>query len=176
MGIINVTPDSFSGDGVLADGCAEASRGDRADPVERAVAQARRMVADGADILDIGGESTRPGPRARVGADEELRRVVPVIVGPPCAALPDVPISIDTTKAAVAEAALDAGADLINDVWGVGADDALPRLAAARKRARWWSCTTAPNRATTHFLPEIIDDLRAALDRARRAWASRGTT
>ena len=89
------------------------------------------MVAEGADLLDVGGESTRPG-HAPVAADEERRRVVPVIAALR-AALPDIPISVDTTKPAVAEAALDAGADLINDVWGVGADDSL---AAPGRRSR----------------------------------------
>ena len=123
MGILNVTPDSFSGDGLLtAD-----------DPVAVAVAAARRMVAEGADILDIGGESTRPGHGA-VGVDEEIARVVPVIAAVR-AALPDTPISVDTTKPAVADAAVDAGADLINDVWGVGPDDSLARLDAVRDQS-----------------------------------------
>ncbi len=162
MGIINVTPDSFSGDGTLANRSPDQS-GDRADPVAHAVAQARRMVADGADLLDVGGESTRPG-HAPVSADEETKRVVPVISALR-AALPEIPISVDTTKAVVAEAALGAGADLINDIWGVGTDDALPRLAAAGKVP----LVVMHNRAEpryTHLLPEIMDDLQAAIDRA----------
>lgn len=174
MGIINVTPDSFSGDGVLAgtasaggrDTGQEPGRGPgRASPVERAVAQARRMVADGADILDVGGESTRPGHRP-VPADEEVRRVVPVIEAIR-AALPEVPISVDTTKAPVAEAALAAGADLVNDVWGVGADDSLARLAATHGAP----LVVMHNRAEPRyrrFMPEVIDDLRTALGRALR--------
>jgi dihydropteroate synthase len=162
MGIINVTPDSFSGDGTLADRAPNQS-GDLVDPVSRAVTQAHRMVADGADLLDVGGESTRPG-HDPVPVDEELGRVVPVISAMR-AALPGVAISVDTTKTAVAEAALDAGADMVNDVWGVGADDALPRLAAARKVP----LVVMHNRDEpryAHLLPEIIDDLSAALDRA----------
>jgi dihydropteroate synthase len=120
MGILNVTPDSFSGDGLLA----------AADPVAAAVDQARRMVDEGADLLDVGGESTRPG-HAAVDANEELERVVPVVEAVRHA-IADVPISIDTTKAHVAERALDAGADLVNDVWGVEADDDLLGLVAAR--------------------------------------------
>jgi dihydropteroate synthase len=99
-----------------------------------------------------------------VPVDEELGRVVPVISAMR-AALPRVAISVDTTKTAVAEAALDAGADMVNDVWGVGADDALPRLAAARKVP----LVVMHNRDEpryAHLLPEIIDDLSAALDRA----------
>jgi dihydropteroate synthase len=170
MGIINVTPDSFSGDGVMIDpGLAGSASGD-ADPVSRAVTQARQMVADGADLLDVGGESTRPG-HAAVTEAEELRRVVPVIAAIRVA-LPDVPMSVDTTKLAVAQAALDAGADLINDVWGVGANADLPRLAAQRGVP----LVVMHNRAEPRYrdlLPEIIDDLRMALDRALRlgvAW------
>jgi dihydropteroate synthase len=128
------------------------------------------MVADGADILDVGGESTRPG-HAPVDADEERRRVVPVVAALR-AALPGTAISVDTTKAAVAEAALDAGADLINDVWGVGSDDTLVRLAAARAVP----LVVMHNRAEPRYrdlLAEVVADLRAALDRAVRlgvAW------
>lgn len=166
MGIINVTPDSFSGDGVLAatqqTGTAST---DALDPVEVAVASARRMVAEGADILDVGGESTRPGHQP-VGVEEERRRVVPVIKALR-ATLPDVPLSVDTTKPAVAEAALAAGADLINDVWGVGQDDALPRLAAANGIP----LVVMHNRTEARYarlLPEVIADLGAALERALR--------
>jgi len=162
MGIINVTPDSFSGDGVLAVR-GEAGDGPAPDSIGAALDTARRMVADGADLLDIGGESTRPGHEP-VAADEEKRRIVPVVE-----ALrhefPDVSLSIDTTKPSVAEAALDAGANLINDVWGVGADDALPRLAAGRGVP----LVVMHNRAEpryTRFLEEVVADLRAAVDRA----------
>ncbi|MDO8483440.1 MAG: dihydropteroate synthase [Candidatus Limnocylindrales bacterium] len=166
MGIINVTPDSFSGDGVLAaTRRTRAGTTDALDPVEVAVASARRMVAEGADILDVGGESTRPGHQP-VSAEEERRRVVPVIAALR-AALPNVPLSVDTTKPAVAEAALAAGADLINDVWGVGRDDALPRLAAANRIP----LVVMHNRAEARYarlLPEVMADLQAALERALR--------
>jgi dihydropteroate synthase len=156
MGILNITPDSFSGDGLLTDH-------GPGDAVEAAVTQARRMVAEGADILDIGGESTRPGHEP-VGVDEERARVVPVIAGVR-AALPDTPLSIDTTKPAIAEAALAAGADLINDVWAVGDDDALARLAADHGVP----LIVMHNRAEPvyrTFMPELIADLQRALDRA----------
>jgi dihydropteroate synthase len=120
MGVLNVTPDSFSGDGLLVAG----------DPVATALEGARRMAADGADLLDVGGASSRPG-HAPVPPDVEADRVVPVIRAI-AAALPDVPISVDTTSAEVAEAALDAGAHLLNDVWGVASDPAMIALAAAR--------------------------------------------
>jgi dihydropteroate synthase len=163
MGIINVTPDSFSGDGVLAAREVGGTAADGADPVERAIETARRMVAEGADILDIGGESTRPGHQP-VDADEERRRVVPVVAALR-QALPELPISIDTTKPTVAEAALDAGANLVNDVWGVGTEDALPRLAAARNVP----LVVMHNRAEPRYgdlIAEVVADLRAALDRA----------
>jgi dihydropteroate synthase len=163
MGIINVTPDSFSGDGVLAAREVGGNAADGTDPVERAIETARRMVAEGADILDIGGESTRPGHQP-VDADEERRRVVPVVAALR-QALPELPISIDTTKPTVAEAALDAGANLINDVWGVGTEDALPRLAAARNVP----LVVMHNRAEPRYgdlIAEVVADLRAALDRA----------
>src|SRR3954453_6139985 len=120
MGVINVTPDSFSGDGLLARG--------GESTVVAAVAQARQMAAQGADLIDVGGESTRPGHQ-RISIDEEIERAVPVVHAIR-KALPDMPISIDTTRAAVASAALDAGADLVNDVWGVAAEGELLALAA----------------------------------------------
>jgi len=154
MGILNVTADSFSGDGLLAV---------PGDPVEAAVDQARRMVAEGADILDIGGESTRPG-HAPVAAAEERARVVPVIAAIR-SALPEVPISVDTTKPAIAEAALAAGADLINDVWAVGDDDSLARLAADHGVPLVVMHNRAEARYRT-FMPELLADLQRALDRA----------
>ena len=119
MGIINVTPDSFSGDGLGASGSV----------VEAALAQARRFVAEGAHILDVGGESTRPGSHP-TSEQEELERVLPVVAA--IAQELDVPISVDTYKAPVARAALDAGAHLINDVWGFRMDPDMASLAAER--------------------------------------------
>jgi dihydropteroate synthase len=155
MGIVNVTPDSFSGDGLLT--------GRSADVVAAAVAQSRTMAAEGADLLDIGGESTRPG-HAEVAEDEELGRVVPVIAAIR-QALPEMPISVDTTKPAVAEAALAAGADLVNDVWAVAPDDSLPRLAAAHAAP----LVLMHNRAEPRYedlVAEVIADLQAAIERA----------
>jgi len=120
MGVVNLSPDSFSGDGI-------------GDDVDRAVEQAHRMVAEGADIIDVGGESTRPGtkPQSVDEVDEELRLVVPVIgrLSKEIA----VPISVDTYKTRVAARALEAGASLINDIWGLKKDPALARLAAKAK-------------------------------------------
>ena len=175
MGVLNVTPDSFSGDGLLAVGrgtapavpepASDPGAAGVIDPIALAVAAGRRMVEEGADMLDIGGESTRPG-HTPVAADEERRRVVPVIAALR-AALPDTPLSIDTTKPAVAEAALAAGADLVNDVWGVGDDDALPRLAADHGVPLVVMHNRAEARYTT-FRPELIADLQRAIERALR--------
>ena len=122
MGILNVTPDSFSGDGILALSGA-------AGEVETAVEQAREFLASGADILDIGGESTRPGSEP-VSANEELERVIPAIRSI-ASEFPEAIISIDTYKAKVAEAAFQAGAHVLNDVWGLRADTDLGSVAAA---------------------------------------------
>ena len=133
MGIINVTPDSFSGDGILSPGDTGGEASNEATvggaTIDAAVAQGLRQIQEGADILDVGGESTRPGS-SPVTAEEELRRVLPVIRR--LAAETDVPISIDTYKAFVAEAALDAGAHLVNDVWALGADPDIAALVADR--------------------------------------------
>jgi dihydropteroate synthase len=166
MGIVNVTPDSFSGDGLLA---TVTGRGGAA--VEAAVVRAKRMVDEGADILDVGGESTRPGHEP-VSAAEETARVVPVIAAIH-AALAEIPISVDTSKAGVAGAALDAGAVLLNDVWGVGRDDAMARLAGDRQVP----LIVMHNRDVAHyvdFVAELIADLRAALDRAHTVGVPRG--
>ncbi|MBN1643660.1 MAG: dihydropteroate synthase [Dehalococcoidales bacterium] len=115
MGILNVSPDSFSGDGV--------------SDIETAVVQANRLVEEGADILDIGGESTRPGS-SPVTVEEEIRRVVPVIEK--LAHKISIPISIDSYKYQVAERALDAGASIINDQWGLKKESRLAELAVER--------------------------------------------
>ena len=156
MGILNVTPDSFSGDGLIS----------ARDPVAAALDQARRMVDEGADLLDIGGESTRPG-HAPVEAAEEIGRVIPVIAAVR-QALPDVPLSIDTTKAVVAEAALAAGANLLNDVWGVGPDPGMAELAA---NARVPLIVMHNKREARYddVVSEVVDGLRAAVQRAERA-------
>jgi dihydropteroate synthase len=116
MGIVNVTPDSFSDGGLFLD-------------AEAAVEHGRELAAEGADLLDIGGESTRPGAEA-VGPEEELRRVVPVVerlTGDGVA-----PVSIDTSKLAVAEGALDAGAEMVNDVTALRAEPELADLCSER--------------------------------------------
>ncbi|MEM8534424.1 MAG: dihydropteroate synthase [Chloroflexota bacterium] len=111
MGIINITPDSFSSDGLMQD---------HGDVVEQAVEQARRFVDEGVDILDVGGESTRPGAAA-VTVEEELQRVVPAITA--IVSEMAVPISVDTYHTEVATAALDAGAHMVNDIWGLRTAD-----------------------------------------------------
>jgi dihydropteroate synthase len=131
-----------------------------------AVDQARRMVAEGADIVDVGGESTRPG-HIPISEEEEAARVVPAIAAIR-AALPDTPISVDTSKPAVAAAALDAGASLLNDVWGVSSDDAMARVAAARHVP----LVLMHNRTEPRYvdlMTELLGDLAAAVERAVRA-------
>ena len=157
MGILNVTPDSFSGDGLMsADG----------GPVRAAVRRARAMVAEGADLLDVGGESSRPG-HATVSAEEEIARVVPVVRAIR-AALPGTPLSVDTTKPDVADAAIAAGAHLLNDVWGVAEDAGLARVAAALGIP----LIVMHNRAEARYVnlvAEILADLQRALERAMAA-------
>jgi len=169
MGILNVTPDSFSGDGLLAAG---GEGTDAASPsiAQAAVAQARRMVAEGADLLDVGGESSRPGHEP-ISAAEERSRVEPVVEALR-EALPEVPVSIDTTKTEVAEAALDAGAHMINDVWGVAAEPDLLALAAERGVP----IVLMHNRAEARYgnvVAELIADLEGALRRAEAAGVAR---
>lgn len=152
MGILNVTPDSFSDGG-------------RSAALDDAVANARRLVAEGADILDIGGESTRPG-HTPVPAEEELRRVLPAVEA--LAGLP-VPLSIDTQKAAVAEAALKAGACILNDIWGLMGDPDMARVAAAYDAG----VVAMHNRANVDPAVDIVADIlgffEQALERAARA-------
>ena len=158
MGILNITADSFSGDGLLN----EASAG---DVVQAAVLQAREFAAAGVHILDVGGESTRPGSEP-LSAAEELRRVLPVVRA--LAAEFDLPISVDTYKAAVAEAALQAGAHLINDVWGLRADPDLAGVAARHKapvilmhNRSSWAHAEIKDRLGGRYVGMAYDDLLA---------------
>jgi dihydropteroate synthase len=147
MGIVNVTPDSFSGDGEM--------------DADAAIAQGLYQAQNGADILDVGGESSRPGS-APVDAAEELRRVIPVVEG--LSALNLAPISIDTRRAEVAAAAVRAGATIINDVWGFRSDPNLAGVAAATgswtiaMHNRHAAAATAPGLGA--YFPQVIyDDL-----------------
>lgn len=144
MGIVNVTPDSFSDGGLL-------------DSAEAAVAHGLRLAEEGAAIVDIGGESTRPGHET-VDAATELARVLPVISG--LKARSEVPISIDSYKAEVAEAALAAGASIINDVWGAQRD---PRIAAVAARAGA-PMVLMHNRDTIDAALDIFDEVTRFLD------------
>ncbi|MGN8769847.1 dihydropteroate synthase [Paenibacillus barengoltzii] len=156
MGILNVTPDSFSDGG-------------RYNNVERAVQHAREMVAEGGDIIDIGGESTRPG-HVPVSEQEELERVIPVVEALH-RELPHIPLSVDTYKAQVAYEALKAGAHIINDVWGFKAE---PRMAEA---AAEFGCPVIlmHNRHDRHYrdlLADVAADLRESVEIARKAGVS----
>ena len=152
MGILNVTPDSFSDGG-------------RYDKPDAALRHAEQLVREGADVIDVGGESTRPG-HIQITDEEEIRRVVPVIE-----ALKrrfDVPVSIDTYKSCVAEAALDAGADLVNDIWGLKYDERMASVIAGRGAA----CCLMHNRNTaaySDFLVDFMEDMRGCVETARRA-------
>jgi len=116
MGILNVTPDSFSDGGQYSN-------------VDAALRRAETMIEDGVDVIDVGGESTRPGSQ-RIDAGEEIDRTAPIVTA--IAKRVDIPISIDTTKAAVARANLDAGAEIINDISGLRWEESLARIAAER--------------------------------------------
>ncbi len=153
MGIINATPDSFSGDGLGGD-------------VASAVAQGKRFEAEGADILDVGGESTRPDA-APVSEEEELRRVIPLVER--LAREVKVPVSVDTYRFEVARQALDAGAAMINDVWGLEREPGLASLAAEHgvpmvlmSNQRGQTC------------PDIVPEVIAALERSIALALSRG--
>lgn len=148
VGILNVTPDSFAGDGVI--------------DVQGAVTAAEQMVVDGADIIDVGGESTRPGFEP-VTRETELERVVPVIEGA-VAGLPETPVSVDTTKPEVALAAFEAGASMLNDTNGLQGDPALADVAAARDA---WVIAMHNQRrrpAATDPVAATLDGFRESLD------------
>ena len=130
-GILNITPDSFSGDGILSPSPLTPLPQGEGPGVRGAIKQARSFLASGADILDVGGESTRPGSEP-VNAEAEMERVIPVIQAI-VKEFPDALISIDTYKAAVAGEALKAGAHIVNDVWGLRADPELAGVAAKHK-------------------------------------------
>ncbi len=151
MGILNVTPDSFSDGGKYTD-------------TMLAVAQADRMAAAGADLIDVGGESTRPG-HVKISEEEEIRRVVPVIRE--LKRRFDVPVSIDTYKSAVAEAALDAGADLLNDIWGFRADERMAEL-AAEYQVPVCLMHNRDNTDYKDFMKEVVGDLEESLAIAER--------
>jgi dihydropteroate synthase len=151
MGVVNVSPDSFSSDG-LAD-------------AEEAVARAKQLISEGADIIDVGGESTRPGSTP-VSIDEELRRVVPVVEK--LTKEVSVPLSVDTYKLEVARQALDSGANMINDIWALQKGAGLAELAAQKgvpivlmSNQREFPCED--------IVPAVISDLKRAIKQALKA-------
>ncbi len=152
MGICNLSPDSFSGDGLGSD-------------IEATLAQARRMVQAGADIIDVGGESTRPGtkPQTVDDIDEELRLVIPAIER--LAGEITVPISIDTYKYSVASRALKAGASMINDIWALQRDPRLARL-AAEHNVPIILMSNQREAPAADIMPTIIADLKRAIQQA----------
>ncbi|MBM7635121.1 dihydropteroate synthase [Geomicrobium sediminis] len=147
MGILNVTPDSFSDGG-------------RYNNLDAAVERARQMVENGADIIDVGGESTRPG-FTPVSVEDEIARVVPIIEA--ISSSVEVPVSIDTYKAATAEAAVKAGAAIINDIWGAKYDSQMASVAA--KHEVPIVLTHNRNQVDYHdFLQDVVDDLLESVD------------
>lgn len=152
MGILNVTPDSFSDGG-------------RWNQMDLALAHAEEMIKQGTDILDIGGESTRPG-HEQVSEEEEIMRVVPIIRE--VKKRFDIPVSIDTYKSNVAYAAIEAGADLVNDIWGLKYDTKMAELIAQTNVA----CCLMHNRkeAVYHnFLEDVCSDMQESIDLAKKA-------
>lgn len=158
MGILNVTPDSFSDGG-------------KYDHLDAALKHAEEMIKDGAAIIDVGGESTRPG-YTLISDEEEIGKVTPVIE-----ALKkefDVPVSLDTYKSGVARAGIEAGADLINDIWGLKADKKMAEVIA---KAKLPSCLMH-NRETmdyNNFLEDVVSDLQETLNIAKKAGISKDT-
>ncbi|MCZ0755807.1 dihydropteroate synthase [Anoxybacillus sp. J5B_2022] len=152
MGILNVTPDSFSDGG-------------RFNAIDRAVEHAKKLVVEGADIIDIGGESTRPGAE-KVSLEEELRRVIPVVKA--VAAEVNVPISVDTYKAEVAKQAIEAGAHIINDVWGAKADSTMAEV-AAHYRVPIILMHNRRQPDYENLIPDMISDLLESVEIVKKA-------
>ena len=154
MGVLNVTPDSFSDGGHFFS-------------LDRALAHAEQMIEEGADIIDIGGESTRPGSEF-VSEDEELRRVIPVIER--LAASASIPLSIDTTKSSVARAALQAGAEIVNDISGLRFDPAIADEAAKAKaglvlmHSRGTPKTMQQLPPVNDIMSEVVNGLRTSIE------------
>jgi len=153
MGIINMSPDSFSGDGFGSD-------------ADEAVLQAERFIAEGADIIDIGGESTRPGSPP-TAPDEEINRVIPIIKRLSAEII--APISIDTGKSAVARRALAAGAGMINDVWGLKQDPTLAQVAAEAGVPIILTSNQRNESCRQDIMTEVIADLEKSIALAEKA-------
>ncbi|WP_232230232.1 dihydropteroate synthase [Bacillus sp. J37] len=152
MGILNITPDSFSDGGRYID-------------IEKAIEHAKEMIKQGADIIDIGGESTRPGSTI-VTAEEEIKRVIPVIKR--LSKEIEVPISIDTYKAEVAKQAVEAGATIINDIWGAKADQDMAKVAAAYG-VPIILMHNRDNQNYNQLIPDMIADLMESVTIAKNA-------
>ncbi|WP_334306449.1 dihydropteroate synthase [Romboutsia ilealis] len=152
MGILNVTPDSFSDGGKF-------------NEIDAAVNQARKLIEDGADIIDIGGESTRPGAEY-VTEEEEIKRVVPIIKA--IKEKLDVTISIDTYKARTAEEAIKAGADIINDIWGAKYDKNMAKI-AAKYNTPIILMHNRENKPYENLMEDVVRDLQESIDIALKA-------
>jgi dihydropteroate synthase len=157
MGVLNITPDSFSDGGQFL-------------APERALAQARRMIAEGADIIDIGAESTRPYGAAPISADEELQRLQPILAD---VVSLGIPVSIDSMKSAVVAWALDAGATIANDVWGLQRDPDMAGLLAARHCPLVIMHNRDRADAGIDIMADIAESFARSLDLATKAGISR---
>jgi dihydropteroate synthase len=164
MGIVNVTPDSFSGDGLGAEAKTEAAL------VERAIAQAQQFVDEGATMIDVGGESTRPRAPS-VGVELELARVVPVIQALRKVLSPEVILSIDTYKAEVARQALKLGADMINDIWALRSDPLMVEV-AQQHRVPVVLMANMRGYQKREIVSDVLRFLSDAIDRALAAGIS----
>jgi len=151
MGVVNVSPDSFSGDGIA--------------DAEEAASRAKRLASEGADIIDIGGESTRPGS-IPLSPDEELRRVIPVVEK--LAHEISVPLSVDTYKPEVARQALNAGVNMINDIWGLKKEPGLAEL-AAQKGVPIILMSNQRDSPCPDIMAAVISDLKRAIKQALSA-------
>ena len=153
MGIINLSTDSFSADGIAGD-------------LEAVVARAKHMVAEGANIIDVGGKSTRPGAKP-ISIDEELRRVIPAIerLNREVA----VPISLDTYKSEVARQAIEAGAQIINDIWGLKQDNRLAEVAASAGVPIILTSNQRNNPVQGDIISEVISSLQGSIRLAKQA-------
>ncbi|MCR5667244.1 MAG: dihydropteroate synthase [Eubacterium sp.] len=152
MGILNVTPDSFSDGGTH-------------NTLDKALAYTERMIKEGADVIDVGGESTRPG-YVKIEDEQEINRVAPVIEA--IKEHFEIPVSIDTYKCRVADAAIEAGADLVNDIWGLRYDDGMAGVIAKAKVP----CCLMHNRQEAvyqNYMKDVLEDLQITLDIAKDA-------
>jgi dihydropteroate synthase len=153
MGILNVTPDSFSDGGQFND-------------IDSAMRRVRKLITGGADIIDIGGESTRPN-YTKISDEEEIQRILPIIAR--IKRIFDIPISVDTYKVNVAKAALDAGADMINDIWGLKYDNGEMAELIAKRGVPFCLMHNRKEPVYNSFIDDVLNDLKETIQIAKKA-------